>query len=117
MATSPPPLRIEGDAMRRLLAPLTLMLVVGCGPKAPTEKYFSGKPVAHWLDAAKSPDARARKQAIDVLGNVGPADPAAIPALAVALKDKDARVREAAGPAPSKNATAAKDAAAPLTDP
>jgi HEAT repeat protein len=102
--------------MRRLLAPLTLMLAVGCGSKAPTEKYFSGKPVAYWLEAARSPDARARKQAIDVLGNVGPADPAAIPALAAALKDKDARVREAAVLALSKIGPPAKDANAALAE-
>ena len=83
--------------MRRLLPLCSLALLAGCHPPAgPPEKYFSGEPVAHWLEAVRSPDAKVRKHAVDVLGNVGPTDPGAIPALIVALGDKDAKVRTAA---------------------
>ena len=79
------------------------VVAAGChrnpGPKG---LYFSGEPVAHWLEAARSPDPKVRKKAVDILGNVGPADPAAIPALAEAVKDKDPAVRDAAVLALSK---------------
>jgi len=79
------------------------VLAAGCTrEKVPTELYFSGEPVSHWTEAAKSPDPKVRKKAIDVLGNVGPADPAAIPALIAAVKDKDSSVRDAAVLALSK---------------
>jgi HEAT repeat protein len=79
------------------------LLSTGCTrEKVPTELYFSGEPVSHWTEAARSPDPKVRKKAIDVLGNVGPADPAAIPALIAAVKDKDAVVRDAAVLALSK---------------
>jgi HEAT repeat protein len=78
-------------------------LLAGCRRDAgPKGLYFSGEPVAHWLDAARSPNAKVRKKAVDVLGNVGPADPAAIPALADAVRDKDPAVRDAAVLALSK---------------
>jgi HEAT repeat protein len=79
------------------------VFAAGCNrQKVPTELYFSGEPVSHWTEAAKSPDPKVRKKAIDVLGNVGPADPAAIPVLIAAVKDKDAGVRDAAVLALSK---------------
>lgn len=69
----------------------------GCGRSdVPKEKYFSGEPVEHWLEAIKSPDPKTRKKAADVLGNVGPVDPRAVPALIEAVKDRDAKVRDAA---------------------
>jgi HEAT repeat protein len=83
----------------RQSAPSLLLgiLLVGCGrTDEPNEKYFSGKPVEHWLEAIKSPDPKTRKQAADVLGNVGPIDPRAVPALIEAVKDRDAKVRDAA---------------------
>ena len=43
-----------------------------------------------------SPDYRQRKKAVEVLGNVGRNDPAALPALALAAKDEDPRIRDAA---------------------
>ena len=77
--------------------PFLLLVLAGCGgPAVPTAMYFSGQPVPHWLTEARSKDPKARKHAIDVLGNVGPAEPEAIPALAAAVKDPDARVRDAA---------------------
>jgi HEAT repeat protein len=90
--------------VRTLLAVVAAtILLAGCGRDAgPKELYFSGEPVTHWLSAARSPDPKVRKKAIDVLGNVGPADPAAIPALAEAVRDKDPAVRDAAVLALSK---------------
>lgn len=69
----------------------------GCGRgNVTTEKYFSGEPVEHWLEAIHGSDAKVRKKAADVLGNVGPIDPRAIPALVEAVRDSDPAVRDAA---------------------
>ena len=71
------------------------LLAAGCHrDPGPLGLYFSGEPVSHWLETARSPDPKARKKAVDVLGNVGPADPAVIPALVAAVKDKDPAVRD-----------------------
>jgi HEAT repeat protein len=70
-------------------------LLAGCARK-PVLGTAHGKPVAHWLGAVRDPDVRVRKKAVVALGHVGPADPAALPALAGALKDPDARVRRQA---------------------
>jgi len=86
-------------------------LAAGCNrEQVPAELYFSGEPVSHWIEAAKSSDPKVRKRAVDVLGNVGPADPAAIPALITATKDKDAAVRDAAVLGLSKIGPPAADA-------
>jgi HEAT repeat protein len=80
-----------------------LMLTIGCplavgcgGSNIPKEKYFSGEPVEHWLEAIRSSDPKVRKKAADVLGNVGPIDPRSIPALIEAVRDTDPKVRDAA---------------------
>src|SRR5262249_44323840 len=76
-------------------AVLIVILLAGCGGKSePLTAH--GKPVAHWLDELEAPDPRARKKAVVALGHVGKADPAAVPALAGAVKDRDAGVRAAA---------------------
>jgi HEAT repeat protein len=76
----------------RMLALLVLaVLVTGCSKSAPT--LAGGKPIEAWVAALKDPDAKTRKTAAAKLGNVGPADPAAFPALHDALKDRDAGVR------------------------
>jgi HEAT repeat protein len=76
--------------MRYLLLAIVVALT-GCAKKPPLTA--GGKPVSHWLAAIQGPDAAQKKKAVRALGHVGPADPAAIPALVRALKDPDANVR------------------------
>ncbi len=102
--------------MRSVLLFGPLIFVAGCGADAPKEKYFSGETVEHWLAAIKSPDPKTRKKAADVLGNVGPVDPGAIPALILAVKDPDPKVRDAAVLGLSKIGPAARDAAQVLEE-
>lgn len=99
--------------MRRLLF-ILVCLVGGCSKAEPT--LAGGKPVSHWVQALQSPDARLRKQAAFKLGNVGPADPAALPALIGALKDRDSVVRREAIMAVLKCGPAAREAIPALTD-
>lgn len=84
--------------MRQAVLILLLALgVLGCGrTDVPKEKYFSGEPVEHWLEAIRDPDPKLRRRAAEVLGNVGPIDARSVPALIEAVKDKDVRVRDAA---------------------
>jgi HEAT repeat protein len=100
------------------LLPLAALLVVlgGCGaPPRPT--LSGGKPVSHWAKALQgSPDPKARKEAAFKLGNVGPTDPAALPALLGALKDPDAAVRSEAILALVKFGPAALEAVPALTE-
>ncbi len=71
---------------------IAVLLVGGCS-KSPS-MLSGGKPVSHWVAALKnSTDAKSRKDAAFKLGNVGPSDPSAYPALVEALKDRDAVVR------------------------
>jgi len=65
--------------------------LIGCGQSQPT--LSGGKPIEHWLQALKNPDARVRKEAASKLGNAGPANSAVLPALIAALRDSDAKVR------------------------
>lgn len=77
-----------------LLIGLTLLVGLGglgCGQAPPL--LAGGKPVRYWIESLQSRDARLRKKAAFKLGNVGPADPAALPALRTALADPDAAVR------------------------
>jgi HEAT repeat protein len=102
--------------MNRILCLLLLTLAVGCNRPKTTAKYFSGEPVEHWLKQINDRDPKARKKAADVLGNVGPVDPGAIPALINALKDKDASVRDAAVLGLSKIGPPAASAASALEE-
>jgi HEAT repeat protein len=79
--------------MRVLLPALLVVFVGGCGRStAPT--LSGGKPVSHWTEALRtSADPKLRKEAAFKLGNVGPTDPSALPALAGALQDREAVVR------------------------
>lgn len=87
------------------------LLLAGCSSSPPAEAMIHGQPLSHWLDDLKTaPDAKARKHAARVLGNVGPVDPAIVPALAAALKDKAADVRQEAITALEKIGPAAQEA-------
>lgn len=91
------------------------LLACGCGGSTvPT--MAGGKPVGHWVDELKSPDPKHRKEAVEKLGNVGPADPAAFPAVCGALKDPDPRVRREAILAVVKFGPSAGQAAPSLTE-
>jgi HEAT repeat protein len=93
----------------RLIALAAAMLVLsGCGQPVP--RLAHGKPVEHWVQALRDPDAKVRKRAADVLGNVGAADATVVPALAGAVKDSDRAVREATVLALLKMGPAARDA-------
>jgi HEAT repeat protein len=100
--------------MRGLLLTGMLLVPLGCSPAAPTLAH--GKPVTHWLEELRQPDALQRKKAVQVLGNVGPANPAVVPALTSAVKDRDAGVRGEAVLALLKMGPAARDAAAVLRE-
>jgi HEAT repeat protein len=69
------------------LAPL-LLGIAGCGGGPPLA-MAGGK----WANALRDPDASVRKKAAFTLGNIGPADPAVLPALVEGLRDADAGVR------------------------
>lgn len=101
--------------MRRLLL-LALALIGLCGCGRPVATLAGGKPVGYWLDALHGPDARLRKTAVSKLGNVGPTDPAVVPALTAALKDRDAAVRREAITALMKCGADAREAIPVLTD-
>jgi HEAT repeat protein len=89
-------------------------LAPGCGRSRPT--LAGGKPVGHWVRALKDPDPRVRKKAALKLGNVGPGDARALPALVGALKDPDARVRREAIRALLKFGPAAREALPALAE-
>jgi HEAT repeat protein len=79
----------------RLLAVIILALMLGgCARTPPTTVH--GKPVSHWVESLQDRDAQVRRQAVKVLGNAGPVDPAVLPALTRAVSDRDAAVRCAA---------------------
>jgi HEAT repeat protein len=101
---------------RRMLE-LALFLAVccaGCGKSPPT--LAGGKPVRYWIEALQNPDARVRKQAAFKLGNAGPVDADALPALLGALKDREAAVRSEAILALVKFGPAAGEAVPVLTE-
>jgi HEAT repeat protein len=99
--------------MKRLF--VIAVLATGCGqPAQPISA--GGKPVSFWVEALKDPDAKLRKKAVAKLGNVGQADPAALPAVLDALKDPDARVRTEAVQAVLKFGSGAKKAVPALTE-
>jgi hypothetical protein len=102
--------------MRRFLLSFLLFLLplsAGCSKKEPVKAY--GQSVAHWLEELKKPDGKARKKAVAALGQIGTADPEAIPALIGALKDQDSAVKEKAIFALLQIGPAAKDAIPALT--
>jgi HEAT repeat protein len=102
--------------MRQFVAAAILVAVaIGCNRKTqPTMVH--GKPVDFWLTEITGKDPKARKKAVSALGLVGPADPAAIPAVIAALKDNDASVRNEAALALLNLGSAASEAVPALTE-
>jgi HEAT repeat protein len=96
--------------VRRILIPILLISMSGCGSAQPA--MAGGK----WAKALRDPDAKVRKQAAFTLGNIGPSDPAVLPALLGALKDEDAQVRCEAILALLKFGPEAKKAVPALTE-
>ena len=66
--------------MRRILLVILLVSHCGCGRTEPT---MAG---SKWANALHDADAKVRRKAAFTLGNVGPSDPAVLPALVGALK-------------------------------
>ena len=77
--------------MRIVAVLIVAVFVSGCGRSGPPRA--GGKPVDYWVQALRDPDPKVRKTAAFKLGNVGSADPTALPALREALQDRDAAVR------------------------
>jgi len=69
-----------------------------------------------WAEALRDRDARVRKKAAFTLGNIGPSDPAVLPALMGALTDADAGVRCEAILALLKYGPGAREAIPALTE-
>ncbi len=102
--------------MKGLLVALPLVLLIGCSRQSPPT-LAGGKPVSYWVQALQSnPDAKVRKEAAFKLGNVGPTDPTAFPALVGALKDRDSRVRSESILSLLKFGTAAQEVVPTLTE-
>jgi HEAT repeat protein len=100
--------------MRPLIALVAAMMVLGCS-RTPTMTTVHGKSLQHWLSAMGDRDAKARRRAAEVLGNVGTVDPAIVPALISTLKDRDPQVRAEAVLALVKIGPAAEEAVPALT--
>jgi HEAT repeat protein len=97
--------------MRLVFIAILAVGIFGCGK--PKTMLAGGKPVSYWVQAVCDPDPRLRKQAVFKLGNVGPTQAEALPAVTKALKDQDAAVRREAILALLKFGADAK-AAAPI---
>jgi HEAT repeat protein len=96
-----------------MMALIVMATFVGCGqPAAPKTAHY--RPVSHWVKALKDPDAKVRRKAVRILGNVGTNDAAVIPSLIVALRDADVNVRNEAIVALMKIGAPAKEAIATL---
>src|SRR6266404_798116 len=59
-----------------------------------SESFHEGRPVSHWLSAVQGGTDPVREHAAHVLGEIGPDNPAIVPALIAALKDKHHLVRK-----------------------
>ncbi len=95
--------------MRLLILVILGIATIGCNGK--TEPILTGgKPIDEWVRALSAPDAKLRKKAAAELGNVGASNPAVVPALREALKDKNADVRCEAILALVKSGSGAGDA-------
>ena len=72
-----------------------LLLVCGCA-REEQHALAGGREIESWLEEIRDPSPRARRQAVQKLGNVGDEDPAVAQALCEALQDSDAQVRREA---------------------
>src|SRR5207244_8418281 len=86
------------QSMRRLLQLLIAVaaLSVSAGNGADAEPIFLDQPLSQWLKALNGSDVKARRSAAFALGKIGADAAEAMPALAGALEDADATVRDAA---------------------
>ncbi len=96
--------------MRLVVFATMLLSVSGCGRAQPTMA------ARKWAEALHHANSKERKKAAFTLGNIGPSDPAVVPALMAALKDADAGVRCEAIFALVKCGPAAQEAIPDLTD-
>src|SRR5215831_2857553 len=88
--TIPYSARIMKTSVGAMLAPL-LLLVYGCA-REEQHVLAGGREIESWLEEIHDPSPRARRQAVQKLGNVGEEDPAVAEALCEALQDSDAQV-------------------------
>jgi hypothetical protein len=105
-----------------LIVLLVPLLLAGCTKEQTV--LAGGKPIDHWVAAARDPSEKVRKQAIQKLGNVGNTDPAVLPVLIAALKDASPSIRREAiiaivkyGPGAEQAIDALKTLAATDADP
>jgi hypothetical protein len=109
-------LQLVSKAMPMRFAILFIVALGLFGCSKPKTTLAGGKPVSYWVQAVHAPEARVRKEAVFKLGNVGPSESEALPAVISALKDVDASVRREAILALVKFGAAAKEAAPILTE-
>ena len=95
---------------------VVLLVLSGCSRKSGEEPRAGGRPLSHWLEALHHPDPAVRHKAATKLGNIGPGDPAVVPALTAAIKDPDSTVRAEAILMLLKIGPRAKDAVPALID-
>ncbi len=100
----------------RLLGIMTAFALLACSCARTEPTLAGGRPVKHWVQELKNPNTKARRHAVEKLGNVGSNDPAVLPALRAALDDGNAQVRATAILALMKCGPAAKDAAPTLAE-
>jgi HEAT repeat protein len=96
--------------MRRIVLVILVISLCGCSRAQPT--MAGGK----WTEALRDSDAKVRRKAAFTLGNIGPSDPAVLPALIGALKDADPEVRCEAILSLLKYGPGAKEALPELTE-
>jgi HEAT repeats len=100
--------------VRAILVTMLVALPAACNrrPEKPIVFTVSGKTVSYWIDVLKRPKSTPedRIKAVRALGNVGDADPTALPAVISALDDKAPKVRAEAVLAVGKNGKNAADA-------
>jgi HEAT repeat protein len=94
---------------------VSALVLAGCS-RTPPMTTVHGNTVEHWGNALSVKDAKTRRKAAEVLGNVGAADSTVVPAHTAALKDRDAKVRAEAVLSLLKIGPPARDAVAALTE-